>query len=158
MTRNPVTIRPRDSAASAFAILKNRKIRRLPVLDGRELVGIVSEYDLRRHLNLTPADLLPVEVVMTRNPVQISPQQTAEHAAMVMKEYRVGALPVVKHGTLVGIVCASDLMVDEPRPLPEWEPAAANPTIHVNDLYALRRPGSAVLSLANRKGTRKDSK
>ena len=48
MTPDPVTITPHDTIADAFALLRENKIRRLPVVDKGKLVGIMTERDLRR--------------------------------------------------------------------------------------------------------------
>jgi acetoin utilization protein AcuB len=119
MTKNPVTIRPGDTLAGADAKMKAGGFRRLPVVQDGELIGILSEYDLRRYLESLYSTL--VVAAMTTNPVTVSPWATFEHAVALLKSQEIGALPVVEHGNLIGIVTASDLWLPEPRPLPEWE-------------------------------------
>ena len=118
MTKNPVTIRPGDTLALADAKMKAGGFR-LPVVQDGELIGILSEYNLRRFGHAP--DSTPVVAAMTPNPVTISPSATLEHAVALLKAKAIGALPVVEHGRLIGIVTASDLWLPEPRPLPEWE-------------------------------------
>jgi CBS domain-containing protein len=96
------------------------KFRRLPVVEVSKLVGIVSEFDLRRYADALDSTL--VEVAMTRDPITVMPSETLEHAAALMRRHNVGALPVAHQGRLVGIVTAKDFMMPEPRPLPEWDP------------------------------------
>jgi CBS domain-containing protein len=59
---------------------------------------------------------------MTQNPVTISPRATVETAARTMTERSIGALPVLDHGRLIGILTAGDLLFPEPKPLQEWVP------------------------------------
>jgi acetoin utilization protein AcuB len=119
MTKNPVTIEPGDTLARADAKMKAGGFRRLPVVQYGELVGILSEYDLRRYLESLYSTL--VVAAMTPNPVTVSAYATLEHAVALLKAEEIGALPVVEHGKLIGIVTASNLWIPEPRPLPEWE-------------------------------------
>ena len=119
MTKDPVTIEPGDTLARADAKMKAGGFRRLPVVLHGELIGILSEYDLRRYLESLYSTL--VVAAMTPKPVTVSPWATLEHAVALLKAEEIGALPVVEHGKLIGIVTASNLWVPEPRPLPEWE-------------------------------------
>jgi acetoin utilization protein AcuB len=119
ITKNPVTIEPGDTLARADARMKAGGFRRLPVVHEGKLIGILSEYDLRRYLESLYSTL--VIAAMTPNPVTVSPYATLEHAVALLKAEEIGALPVVEHGKLIGIVTASNLWIPEPRPLPEWE-------------------------------------
>ena len=117
MTREIVTLLPDVTAATALAVCRERRIRHLPVLKEGRLVGIVSDRDLR---SATPALGDParaaalqevlVEDVMTRDLVTAFPDDPIEHAANVMRERRIGCLPVVEGGELVGILSSSDVM------------------------------------------------
>ncbi|HYL58822.1 MAG TPA: CBS domain-containing protein [Candidatus Acidoferrales bacterium] len=120
MARNVVTIQPADTLAAAAAKMKAGNFRRLPVVEESNLVGILSEFDLARYADAFDTTL--VEVAMTRDPITVMPSETMEHAAALMRRHDVGALPVVFGGKLVGIVTAKDLLLPEPRPLPEWDP------------------------------------
>ena len=120
MARTLVTAKPSDTLAAAAAKMKAGKFRRLPVVEANQLVGIVSEFDLKRYAQALDSTL--VEIAMTRDPVTVMPSDTQEHAAALMREHDVGALPVIFAGKLVGIITAKDLMMVEPRPLPEWDP------------------------------------
>ncbi len=122
MTRTVVTIRPGDTLAAAASKMKAGRFRRLPVVEADQLVGIVSEFDLRRYPDALDKTL--VETAMTRDPITVMPSATLEHAATLMRENKVGALPVTLGRKLVGIVVAKDLMMPEPLPLPEWDPRA----------------------------------
>jgi acetoin utilization protein AcuB len=130
MTPRPMTIDPEAPVATAMAVMRERELRHLPVVDdaGR-LVGVVTDRDLRsavvapalreylspegrRWLERAGATLenLRVRNVMTSEAVTTTPEVPIEQAAAVMFERRVGCLPVVQHGQLVGIVTERDLL------------------------------------------------
>jgi acetoin utilization protein AcuB len=125
MSKRLYTIGPDDSVEGAVRQLGERGVRHLLVLDKNRLVGILSDRDLKRALEPSKAKkkkllnigglyflLEPIYVreIMTRDPVTIPPDTHVEEAATIMVEKRFGALPVVKNGTLVGIVTESDLL------------------------------------------------
>ncbi|MDQ4106709.1 MAG: CBS and ACT domain-containing protein [Actinomycetota bacterium] len=117
MTREVVTLGPQTTAEEALGLSRQRRIRHFPVVEDGELVGIVSDRDLR---SATPvlgdpgraAALKEIRVsqVMTREPVTADPRDPVEVAANVMRERRIGCLPVVEGGRLVGIITSSDVM------------------------------------------------
>jgi acetoin utilization protein AcuB len=117
MTREIVTLSPDETAGTALALCRERRIRHLPVLKEGRLVGIVSDRDLR---SATPAlgdparsaalQEILVEDVMARDVLTALPDDPIEHAANVMREERIGCLPVVEGGELVGILTSSDVM------------------------------------------------
>ena len=108
MTRALVTVGPHDSCALARRLMDEHRIRHLPVLDDSRLVGIVSDRDLRS----VPAGASAVVVdrVMARQPVSVTPQTRIEHAARLMLDGRIGALVVVDHEAVVGIVSYVDVL------------------------------------------------
>src|ERR671919_2968978 len=117
MTRDIVTLAPDETVGTALALCRERRIRHLPVLSEGRLVGIVSDRDLR---SATPAfgdqeraaalrEIL-VEDVMATDVVSVLPDDPIEQAANTMRERRIGSLPVVESGELVGIITSSDVM------------------------------------------------
>lgn len=121
MTPNPLTIFPNTSVTDALRLMREKKIKRLPVLDSRgQLVGIVSEKDL---LYASPSPVtslnvweihelmskLLVEKVMTTRVITVAEDQPLEEAARMMDDGRVGGLPVMRGQTLVGIITESDI-------------------------------------------------
>ncbi len=117
-------VRPHDSVAHARAILEEHRINQLPVVVNRHLVGIVTDRDLRdasaalaagastgRKAPM-PADpeRIPVEAVMTTNVLTLTPKDTVEDAARLMRRERIGALPIVERDVLVGIITRSDVL------------------------------------------------
>jgi acetoin utilization protein AcuB len=121
MTRAAITIEETDSVAAAMRLLKEKKIRRLPVLRKGKLCGIVSDRDLKAASPSVATSLdvwelhallekLKVKDVMTKKLLTITPTDTIEKAAMIMMEKKVGGLPVVdENGSLVGILTEDDV-------------------------------------------------
>ena len=125
MSTKLYTVSPDDSVEGAVRLLQQRHVRHLLVLDGHDLVGIISDRDIKRALdpeknrkkkllNLGGLFFLlePIMVreIMTKDPTWISPSATAQEAAQLLVSKRFGALPVVKAGKLVGIVTETDLL------------------------------------------------
>lgn len=84
------------------------RFRRLPVLEYGKLVGIITERDLRQHWSYL--DSTKVGSAMTPDPVTITPRTTAEDVARLLLLHKIGGVPVVENGKLVGIVSTSDLL------------------------------------------------
>src|SRR5919202_2083767 len=119
MTPDPVTIAPGATAGEALALMRQRRIRHLPVVDGGRLVGMLSDRDLRSalpsavvlgELEDDPAASRSVVEIMTADPLTIPPSQPVEEAARLLTERRVGAVPVVEGARLLGILSADDLL------------------------------------------------
>jgi acetoin utilization protein AcuB len=117
MTGNLVTLSPEASAAEALTLCRERRIRHIPILEERRLVGIVSDRDLR---DASPAlsdperarTLRKIRVgdVMTREVITVDPQDSIENAAQQMYELKIESLPVMAEEELLGIVTSSDVM------------------------------------------------
>jgi len=121
MTPQPVFVAPETPVLEAMIIMREKKIRRLPVLDVHgQLVGIVSDRDI---LEASPSPAtslakweipellskLKIEAVMARQVITIPEDTPLEEAARIMADRRIGGLPVVKDKSLVGIITESDL-------------------------------------------------
>ena len=121
MTPNPVTVTPRNAIRTAVNLMREGGFRRLPVVDRGRLVGIITDRDLRRAAN-SPfvvreqwydnfiLDHIEVGSCMTPNPITIEPNKTVAEAAQVMRNHKIGGLPVVSDGQLIGIVTDTDLL------------------------------------------------
>ena len=122
MKRNPVFVDEGDSMKKAMDLLKEHQIRHLPVLkDGERLVGILSEQDIKQ-ASPSPAtaleireiyyllDKIKVKQIMTRRPYTISSRAPIEEAALIIREKKIGCLPVVDDGKLVGILTETDII------------------------------------------------
>ena len=121
MTHNPITIRDDTSMYDALKIMRENKVRRLPVLDkDGKLVGIVSEKDLL-YASPSPATSLSVweisyltskitvRELMTKEVITICEDCPMEEAARIMVDNKIGGLPVVRGDTVVGIITETDL-------------------------------------------------
>lgn len=118
MTRDVATLGPEASVAQAWQLCRERKVRHIPVVEDGRLVGLVSDRDLR--------DASPVRKtgngeenvfgwasmrdIMSSDVATIGPFDTIDHAAKEIHERRIGCLPVVDDGSLVGIITSSDMM------------------------------------------------
>ena len=114
MTREVVTLGPEASAAEAWALCEEHNIRHVPVVAEGRIVGLVSDRDLRDVRGGDRESDTPRWVrlgdMMTRNIVTIHPLDTIEHAAREIYDRKIGCLPVVADGELVGIITSSDMM------------------------------------------------
>lgn len=120
MKTNPITVSADTLVIDAKKIMKNKKIRRLPVMRKGQMVGIVTLAGLREaqpsqattlsihELNYLLAKMTVGEI-MTRDVVTCSPDITMEKAAILGTKYGVGALPVMEKGKLIGIITESDI-------------------------------------------------
>src|SRR5688572_21562444 len=116
------------SVLDALRVMETRSVRRLPVLDGPELRGIVTRDDLHALLGygegMAREARAPIERVMRSPVLVISPQDTLERAAEIMLEREVSGLPVVDEGRLAGMITESDVFRAFTRLLGLNEPGA----------------------------------
>jgi acetoin utilization protein AcuB len=121
MSRYPITVTADVPIDEALKVMRENKVRRLPVVDRDDrLVGIVSEMDLL-YASPSPATSLSVyeihylmaritvQDVMTKEVISIEEDTPLEEAARIMVDNKIGGLPVVRDGTLVGIITETDL-------------------------------------------------
>lgn len=118
MTSPVEIIGPDAPAWEALGLMRRLRIRRLPVQDGGTLVGIVTWTDLVRvqppavgDPGQIPTLAVGVQVrhLMTSSPRTVGPDDTLEEAADLMRKQKIGGLPVLEDGRLVGIITESDL-------------------------------------------------
>ncbi|MDN5748422.1 MAG: CBS domain-containing protein [Pseudonocardia sp.] len=107
-----VTVGSGATVAELIAALAERNVGALPVVDGDQLVGIVSERDVVRRLHAGGASVLETHVVaiMTTGVITCSPTDDVADLAAVMTQRRFRHLPVVVDGALAGIVSIGDLV------------------------------------------------
>lgn len=127
MTSPPITTASALSIPDAAHLMKSRGIRRLPVVDGNTLVGIVTDRDIREVMPSKISTLSPWEAttrlaaisvadVMRRSVLTTAEDEDARDAAYTMLKHKVGALPVVNSaGELVGMITVSDVLRDYAR-------------------------------------------
>jgi acetoin utilization protein AcuB len=122
MTRSPATIHPDALVRGVVEMMHKRKIRHLPVVDHEgHLVGIVTDRNLRQVI-FDPAiqdrlgdlagalNTLTVRDVMTWGVITARPESPIREAARIMRERKVGALPVVDGERVVGILTETDAL------------------------------------------------
>ncbi len=120
MTKNPYTIEVNASISDAVALLREKGLKRLPVVDGEKVVGILTQSDIQKVSPTKATSLsifeinylltkLTVKDAMSKNVTTIKADSLLEEAAVIMREKRIGTLPVVEDGKLVGIITESDI-------------------------------------------------
>ena len=122
MTGGLTTVHRETSVQEARDLMARKRIRHLPVTGpGRGLVGIVTDRDIRLSLPSPATSLsmgeinhllakLTVGAVMTRSVITIGPDRPVREAAQLILEHRIGALPVVDDGHLIGILTETDIV------------------------------------------------
>jgi len=119
MTKNVVSLRSNRTCREALRFLRDNGLRRAPVIEEGALIGMVSERDLLRILPGTvpqietqagaDAELLPVARVMATKVVTVDPEEHLEDASRKMLTHKIGGIPVVLDGEVVGIITESDI-------------------------------------------------
>lgn len=113
MTEAPETANPSMNAADAAALMKQFDVGVIPVAEGDDLVGLVTDRDLVVRVLAERKDPMDVPLgdILTGSPVTISPDAKLSEARDLMSEHRVRRLPVTKSGKLVGILSLGDVAV-----------------------------------------------
>ena len=120
MSRPVISVSPDDPINEVLAMFRNEYIRRAPVMKDGKLVGIVSERDL---LNASPSSATTLSVwelnyliskvtiknVMTKKVITVDADTPIEEAAKIMADKKIGGLPVVSAGKVVGMITETDL-------------------------------------------------
>jgi acetoin utilization protein AcuB len=121
MTKKVLTVEIVDSLNTARQLMSKHRINQLPVLDSGNLVGIVTDRDIR---DVYPTSMLigrakeidrfassyTVEEAMTHNVFTVGPQTPLATAVRLLRRHRIGSLPVLKEKKLVGIITRSDIL------------------------------------------------
>jgi CBS domain-containing protein len=121
MTKDPVTVPLDAPVTGARRLMVERRIRHLLVTDRRRLAGIVTDRDIRLNLPSPATSLsaweinylvarLSVESIMTKTVITVDPCREVADAARIMLDHKIGALPVVEAGTIVGILTETDIV------------------------------------------------
>ena len=123
MTKKVIKLTPDDKVDRLFFLFNFENIRHVPVVSAKgELLGIISDRDLKKVLG-TPKRQMErpdgtkftlssrkVQTIMRRQPYTIGPEANAADAAAIMAKRKIGALPVVSKGKLVGIITSTDIL------------------------------------------------
>ncbi len=120
MTKDPLTVTPNETIAQADELMNTNNIRQLPVVNARELVGIVTDRDIRSFLSgsllESPQDRekalnSKISDIMTTEPITVSPEDDLQEAVELLIEEKIGGIPVVEESEgLVGIVTYMDIL------------------------------------------------
>lgn len=120
MTKNPTTITANAPITDVVALMREKNLKRVPVVDGDKVIGILTQSDIQKVSPTKATSLSVFEVnyllakltvndAMTKNPTVIEAESLLEEAAVIMRQNRIGTLPVVENGKLVGIITESDI-------------------------------------------------
>lgn len=110
-------VSPGEHIAYARNLMLKHKISRVPVVEAGTLVGVLTKKDIGYRLRQSepiwrrrPIDNIPVSILMTRDPLTISPETTTRQIAALMIQWDISGLPVMEAGNITGIVTKSDFM------------------------------------------------
>jgi len=120
MTADPVTLGPEDTLMRAVEVMRQKGIRRIPIVVADTLVGLLAEGDLKRAQPSALSDSqeefnrvmdgTPVSRIMIQNPITVREDTLLAEAAQALHNTKFGALPVVRDGRLVGILTDTDIL------------------------------------------------
>lgn len=105
MARDVASAKLPGSRDEVLEILKSKHISGIPIVKGGELVGIVTRTDLLKH-----PEEEQIAILMTRNPITITPEKSIVDAARLILENNIRRLPVVEDGFLIGLVTIADIV------------------------------------------------
>lgn len=121
MNTNPAIVSKDFSLKQALELTKKHRIRHLPVVDGKKLLGIVSDRDLRQasassataleiHELRYLLDRIKVSEIMTKKVITTTPDTPIEVAAKIMRDNMIGCLPVVDKDEFVGLITETEIL------------------------------------------------
>ena len=120
MTADPVTLGPEDTLMRAVEVMRQKGIRRIPIVVADTLVGLLAEGDLKRAQPSALSDSqdefnrvmegTQVSRIMIQGPITVSEDALLADAAQTLHNTKFGALPVVRDGRLVGILTDTDVL------------------------------------------------
>ena len=111
MIPDPITIQANASISKAIELMKINSIRHLPVVsEGNRLEGFLTLADLKQGLIPSMLGDLTLQDLMIKTPITVGPDDDIEIAAQLIYKNKIGGMPVVKDGLLVGIITATDIL------------------------------------------------
>ena len=122
MTAHVITLNKSDDLETAERLFKTWKIRHIPVVNGKQIIGMLSYTDLLRisfadaidedeyEVDSIVYNMFTIEQVMAKSPVSVPSTTTIKEVAELLSEKEFHALPVVDNNELVGIVTTTDLI------------------------------------------------
>lgn len=111
MTPDPLTLEPSALIRDAYAMMKEKGFRHVPIVEGGELKGVISMTDIGK-LGARIPEVLQMKIAdtMTTNLMTVGPGESVDVAAAKMASRKINCLPIVENGKLVGIVTTYDLL------------------------------------------------
>ncbi|HET9910038.1 MAG TPA: CBS domain-containing protein [Anaerolineales bacterium] len=133
MTVNPITITPQTTLPNVRRLMHDHHLRLLPVLNNGNLVGVVTWRDIHQAETWDGVDFggpeqnsllehLTAKEFMSYRPLMITPDLTLDQAAYLMVDHKIGGLPVVEFGRLVGVITETDIC----RSMLQWKIVVSN--------------------------------
>jgi len=110
MKTNVVTIAPNKRVGQALRLMKKHNIRHLPVVQDDKMVGWITSRVLREVLLASMLEIITVGDVMIQAPITVTPDTSVEEAARLLYENKIGGMPVMEEGKLVGVITTMDLL------------------------------------------------
>ena len=135
MSTNLITVPPSATLAEARALMQENRIHHIPVLDGDQLTGLISltnvlaatDSFLRDDGSRIHADEIGIEDAMVTDVATVDVSASLRHAALFLEKHKIGCLPVMDGGELVGIITDTDFVavaINLLEQLEESEPVA----------------------------------
>lgn len=122
MTHDVVTAKPSDSLLNVLKMMVDNHIGGVPIMDGDEIVGMVTKTDFLVDLDKEPYNEVAIKEIMTKRVVTVGPDERVVHARRLMIDHKVRRLVVVNSGAIMGILTAKDLaktIIDFKKRVPE---------------------------------------
>ena len=115
MTEDPRSIGKSVSVVEAARLMREQDIGALPITDGGQLIGMITDRDITTRVVAEAADpkITSVEDVYSRDLISVEPDNDLDEALRLMARHQVRRLPVVENGRLVGIVAQADIALRE---------------------------------------------
>ncbi len=110
MSQEIITITPDKSVGQALQLMQKHNIRHLPVMEGRRMVGWITSRDLREVLLASMLEKITVADVMVRAPLSVTPDTGVQEAARLIKEHKIGGMPVLDGDRLAGVITMLDVI------------------------------------------------
>jgi acetoin utilization protein AcuB len=110
MKTDPVTIERSALLQEAAELMEEHAIRHLPVVEDDQLVGFITQTDLRQYFFPSMVQKIPVHEVMVVNPITVDVNSSIEKAARLIHDFKIGGLPVMDKHKLVGVITSSDIV------------------------------------------------
>lgn len=122
MTQNVITAQPSDSLLNVLKKMVDNHIGGIPIVDGEEIVGMVTKTDFLKDLDKEPYNEVSIKEIMTNRVVTVGPDDRYVHARRLMLDNNINRLVVVNSGVIIGILTVKDLaktIIDFKKRVPE---------------------------------------